>query len=186
MGRRLHDLRHTAACLWLARGVDLNGVSAWLVTPRSAPRIGICLPRNGRRFGRFGAAQPGSACTRRLPAARFLGGAKGIRTPDLLVAKVSPVPSADLVERVIGASCASDLCLTVAGGTQGAKCPLMTRHRWLRPNRSLMADLAAVVRASNPRPAPVCEKTCRSGSMRRGGHGQPMAQSMNSPPSVRT
>ena len=30
MGRRLHDLRHTAACLWLARGVDLRTVSAWL------------------------------------------------------------------------------------------------------------------------------------------------------------
>jgi integrase len=30
MGRRLHDLRHTAACLWLARGVDLSTVSAWL------------------------------------------------------------------------------------------------------------------------------------------------------------
>ena len=22
-GRRIHDLRHTAACLWLARGVDV-------------------------------------------------------------------------------------------------------------------------------------------------------------------
>ena len=31
MGRRLHDLRHTAACLWLTRGVDLSTVSAWLV-----------------------------------------------------------------------------------------------------------------------------------------------------------
>lgn len=30
MGRRLHDLRHTAACLWLARGVDLGTVSAWM------------------------------------------------------------------------------------------------------------------------------------------------------------
>ena len=30
MGRRLHDLRHTAACLWLNRGVDLSTVSAWL------------------------------------------------------------------------------------------------------------------------------------------------------------
>lgn len=29
-GRRLHDLRHTAACLWLARGVDLSTVQAWL------------------------------------------------------------------------------------------------------------------------------------------------------------
>jgi integrase len=30
MGRRLHDLRHTAACLWLTRRVDLSTVSAWL------------------------------------------------------------------------------------------------------------------------------------------------------------
>lgn len=30
IGRRLHDLRHTAACLWLVRGVDLSTVSAWL------------------------------------------------------------------------------------------------------------------------------------------------------------
>lgn len=29
-GRRLHDLRHTAACLWLARGVDLRTVQAWM------------------------------------------------------------------------------------------------------------------------------------------------------------
>lgn len=29
-GRRLHDLRHTAACMWLSRGVDLATVSAWL------------------------------------------------------------------------------------------------------------------------------------------------------------
>lgn len=29
-GRRLHDLRHTAACLWLTRGVDLGTVQAWM------------------------------------------------------------------------------------------------------------------------------------------------------------
>lgn len=29
-GRRLHDLRHTAACLWLARGVDPVTVQAWM------------------------------------------------------------------------------------------------------------------------------------------------------------
>lgn len=28
-GRRLHDLRHTAVCLWLARGVDVPTVQAW-------------------------------------------------------------------------------------------------------------------------------------------------------------
>jgi integrase len=29
-GRRLHDLRHTAACLWLAAGVPASTVQAWL------------------------------------------------------------------------------------------------------------------------------------------------------------
>jgi integrase len=29
-GRRIHDLRHTAACLWLARGVDPGTVRAWM------------------------------------------------------------------------------------------------------------------------------------------------------------
>ena len=29
-GRRIHDLRHTAACLWLARGVDPVTVQAWM------------------------------------------------------------------------------------------------------------------------------------------------------------
>lgn len=29
-GRRIHDLLHTAACLWLARGVDPATVQAWM------------------------------------------------------------------------------------------------------------------------------------------------------------
>jgi integrase len=29
-GRRIHDLRHTAACLWLALGVDPGTVQAWM------------------------------------------------------------------------------------------------------------------------------------------------------------
>ncbi len=29
-GRRIRDLRHTAACLWLARGVDPSTVQAWM------------------------------------------------------------------------------------------------------------------------------------------------------------
>ena len=29
-GRRIHDLRHTAACLWLYRGVDPGTVQAWM------------------------------------------------------------------------------------------------------------------------------------------------------------
>ena len=34
-GRRIHDLRHTAACLWLARGVDPVTVQTWV-----GPRLG--------------------------------------------------------------------------------------------------------------------------------------------------
>jgi hypothetical protein len=30
MGRRIHDLRHTAACLWLSEGVDPVTVQAWV------------------------------------------------------------------------------------------------------------------------------------------------------------
>lgn len=30
MDRRIHDLRHTAACIWLTEGVDLSTVKAWL------------------------------------------------------------------------------------------------------------------------------------------------------------
>ena len=30
LGRRPHDLRHTAASLWIAAGVDIKTVSAWL------------------------------------------------------------------------------------------------------------------------------------------------------------
>ena len=29
-GRRVHDLRHTAATLWLQNGVDLKTAQAWL------------------------------------------------------------------------------------------------------------------------------------------------------------
>lgn len=29
-GRRLHDLRHTAACLWLSKGVDVSTVQQWM------------------------------------------------------------------------------------------------------------------------------------------------------------
>lgn len=37
-GRRIHDLRHTAACLWLAKGVDPVTVQAGSGTPRSRRR----------------------------------------------------------------------------------------------------------------------------------------------------
>ena len=43
-GRRIHDLRHTAACLWLARGVDPpEPCRPGRDTSRSRPRICICI-----------------------------------------------------------------------------------------------------------------------------------------------
>ena len=41
-GRRLHDLRHTAACLWLARGVDRGRSRRGWVTSPSRRRTGTC------------------------------------------------------------------------------------------------------------------------------------------------
>jgi integrase len=75
-GRRIHDLRHTAACLWLARGVDPRGVDpvtvrAWMghasiATTNlylhhlgtSADRAG--LDRLNAREHKGGTSQPGS------------------------------------------------------------------------------------------------------------------------------
>jgi len=42
-GRRIHDLRHTAACLWLARGVDPATVRRGWATRRSPPPICTCI-----------------------------------------------------------------------------------------------------------------------------------------------
>lgn len=71
-GRRLHDLRHTAACLWLARGVDPGTVQAWMghesiaTTNRylhfmgtSADRAG--LDRLNEERGYAGGMRPGEA-----------------------------------------------------------------------------------------------------------------------------
>jgi len=41
-GRRIHDLRHTRACLWLARGVDPVTVQAWMGHASIAPPTSIC------------------------------------------------------------------------------------------------------------------------------------------------
>ena len=41
-GRRIHDLRHTAACLWLARGVDPGTVQAWMGHASIARRTSTC------------------------------------------------------------------------------------------------------------------------------------------------
>jgi hypothetical protein len=109
-GRRIHDLRHTSACLWLARGVDVVTVQAWMghasvATTNlylhhlgtSADKAGLDrLNRPGHTGGTQGANESEShdgecaasvtACQRQIR----VGGAKGTRTPDLLVAKVAP------------------------------------------------------------------------------------------------
>jgi integrase len=43
-GRRVHDLRHTAACLWLACGVDPGTVQAWMGHESIAPQPVPALP----------------------------------------------------------------------------------------------------------------------------------------------
>jgi integrase len=112
-GRRIHDLRHTAACLWLARGVDPATVQAWM-GHASIATTNLYLHHLGTASDRAGLARLNEAagCTRdaqRHPTAQLqggewdgdlssdlvspafeLGGAKGTRTPDLLVAKAPP------------------------------------------------------------------------------------------------
>lgn len=70
-GRRLHDLRHTAACLWLARGVDLGTVQAWMghesaaTTNRYLHFLGTAADRAGLdrlnlEWGYQGGTKPGA------------------------------------------------------------------------------------------------------------------------------
>ena len=52
-GRRIHDLRHTAACLWLARGVPVVTVKTWMghadisTTDRYVHHLGTSADRAG-------------------------------------------------------------------------------------------------------------------------------------------
>lgn len=52
-GRRIHDLRHTAACLWLARGVPVVTVKTWMghadisTTDRYVHHLGTTADRAG-------------------------------------------------------------------------------------------------------------------------------------------
>jgi integrase len=70
-GRRIHDLRHTAACLWLARGVDPVTVKAWL-GHESIATTNIYLHHLGSSADRAGLA--------RLNAPGGAGGAQEGRT----------------------------------------------------------------------------------------------------------
>ena len=106
-GRRIHDLRLTAACLWLERGVDPGTVQAWmghasiattnlylhhLGTPATGPDWSVSTlgGRRGHRSGggiRMTKDEPRP--TSRVCAGQTgfpSGGAEGIRTPDLLIA----------------------------------------------------------------------------------------------------
>jgi hypothetical protein len=108
-GRRIHDLRHTAACMWLARGVDPIAVQAWM-GHASIATTNLYLHHLGTASDRAGLARLNQApgCTggaRESETAESqvgdleedsssglarppfeAGGAKGTRTPDLLVA----------------------------------------------------------------------------------------------------
>ena len=108
-GRRIHDLRHTAACLWLARGVDPATVQAWMghasiaTTNLYLHHLGTASDRAGlarlnQSAGCIRGAQgdPAAESQEPEPAADLssdlvrpafeMSGAKGTRTPDLLVA----------------------------------------------------------------------------------------------------
>lgn len=68
-GRRIHDLRHTAACLWLSRGVDPGTVQAWMghesiaTTNRYLHFLGTGADRAG--LDRLNAAPGGTGGTHR-------------------------------------------------------------------------------------------------------------------------
>ena len=67
-GRRLHDLRHTAACLWLEAGVSLTTVQAWMghadltTTQRYLHYLGTSADETGlgrlNQWARAGGARP--------------------------------------------------------------------------------------------------------------------------------
>jgi integrase len=67
-GRRLHDLRHTAACLWLTRGVDLRTVQAWL------GHESVATTNRYLHFLGTGADLAGLACLNSTPGG--IGGAR--------------------------------------------------------------------------------------------------------------
>lgn len=70
-GRRIHDLRHTAATLWLASGVDLKTVQAWL--GHSSAKL------TADTYAHYLGSDADTAAVARLNAA--LGGTPGLRTP---------------------------------------------------------------------------------------------------------
>lgn len=66
-GRTLHDLRHTAACEWILRGVPLTTVQAWLghgsieITARYLHHLGDSADRSALQLLNDTAPGPGRA-----------------------------------------------------------------------------------------------------------------------------
>jgi integrase len=108
-GRRLYDLRHTAACLWLARGVDPGTVQEWMghesiattdiylhflgigATAAGLERLNAARGAPGghrakRRANHSGETRAILAAFSQVRTGFAGGGAEGIRTPDLLIA----------------------------------------------------------------------------------------------------
>lgn len=107
-GRWIHDLRHTAACMWLAMGVDPATVQAWMghssiaTTNIYLHHLGTGADQAGldrlNRRGTHGAHVRTSPTDDRnliheedtVSAGQTRcadGGAEGIRTPDLLIGR---------------------------------------------------------------------------------------------------
>ena len=61
-GRRIHDLRHTAPCLWLARGVDPVTVQTWM-GHASIATTNLYLHHLGTAAGKAGLARLNSRGT---------------------------------------------------------------------------------------------------------------------------
>jgi len=73
--RRIHDLRHTAACLWLARGVDPSTVQAWM-GHASIATTNLYLHHLGTPADRAGLDRLNA--TGYTPAAAAIGEDKGV------------------------------------------------------------------------------------------------------------
>jgi hypothetical protein len=91
-GRRIRDLRHTAACLWLVRGVDPATVQAWM-GHASIATTNLYLHHLGTASDRAGLTRLNQApgCTR---------GAQDDRTAESQECEDSEDPASDLVRRI--------------------------------------------------------------------------------------
>jgi integrase len=76
-GRRIHDLRHTAATLWLSNGVDVKTCQQWLGHASAQLTLGL--------YGHWMGTDADAAAIARLNSA-FSGDARGTRTAKLRTA----------------------------------------------------------------------------------------------------